>query len=141
MKWLSIRNPVLIEDIEKLERQLQIELPKDYKEIIGPINGGALVDSYIEIPSIGKIPYGRNISLVETANGNIYNLFGWIMNERRYFPFASVGNGDYFCFDLEENQVILWMHEKNEIIYICKTFSDLMQMIQKNTEDKAVNTI
>ena len=47
MKWLSVKKPLTLNDIEKIERDLSVCLPVDYKRLIGPINGGALKDAYV----------------------------------------------------------------------------------------------
>ena len=47
----------------------------------------------------------------------------------RFFPFGSVGNGDYFCFDLLNDTVILYLHETETALPICKTFSELLDML------------
>lgn len=130
MEWFCVRTPLSMEEIELVERRLNIQLPTDYKQMIGPINGGALKDAYVKHPSIGEIAYGRNLALDENAKTNVFTLYGCIMEDKRYFPFASVGNGDYFCFDLQTERVILWLHEYNEIYDICETFTQLLQMMQ-----------
>lgn len=141
MEWFRVRTPLCMEEIELVEHRLDIQLPMDYKQMIGPINGGALKDAYIKLPSIGEIAYGRNIALDENAKTNVFTLYGCIMEDKRYFPFASVGNGDYFCFDLQTEKVILWLHEYNEIYDICETFTQLLQMMQyDNWKQNEVNT-
>jgi len=51
------------------------------------------------------------------------------MNHIQLFPFGSVGNGDYFCFDLEKNIVVLRMHETEEVVPVCDTFTQLLEKI------------
>lgn len=130
MNWVSIRNPLSLEEIENVEKDLKIMLPSDYKELIGAINGGALKNACVTC-EYGEIPYSRNVSLSPTAKSNIYQLFGCVMGSEQYFPFASVGNGDYFCFDLKKKKVVLWEHEMENIVSICETFTDLLEMISQ----------
>lgn len=47
----------------------------------------------------------------------------------RYFPFGSVGDGNYFCFDLDKNQVVLYIHELQMFKYVCNTFEKFLSMI------------
>ena len=80
---------------------------------------------------MGEIAYSRNVSLNKEAKANIYDVFPIINGKgTRYFPFGNVGNGDYFCFDLKENMVVLYIHEKMEMTKVCNTFTQLMNMIQ-----------
>lgn len=128
MKWLSVRNPLTKSEVDSVEKELGVSLPKDYKEQIGAINGGAL-KSAVVICQEGRIPYSRNVSLSKSAKGNIFQLIDGITKSHRFFPFATVGNGDFFCFDLKEKGVVLWLHDTNEAIYICDSFTQLMEMI------------
>lgn len=130
MTWLSIRKPLDIGDVNRLEKEMEINLPDDYKQQIGPINGGALRNAYIELHQLGKIPYARNIALHKEAQSGIWDLID-VLNEENYrlFPFASVGNGDYFCFDLLNNAVVLYLHETQSTVYVCDTFSQLIDSL------------
>lgn len=130
MNWLSIRAPLSRSDVDSLEKELRIKLPNDYKEQIGPINGGALKNTYIFIPRLGEVPYSRNVALHKGARSGIYDLLP-IFNSKTItlFPFASVGNGDYFCFDLGSNTIVLYLHEIQTTQYVCKTFTELMNRL------------
>lgn len=130
MKWLSVRRPMTIPDIEQVERDLFIHFPPDYKETIGAINGGALKDSYVKVSGVGNVPYARNVSLSKDAPGSIYSLLPALnKGKTTLFPFAGVGNGDYFCFDLQSNTVVLWMHETGNVFFVCDTFTQLLDHI------------
>ena len=132
MNWLSIRTPLRRSDVDSLEKELRIKLPDDYKEQIGPINGGALRDTYIVVPRLEKVPYSRNVALNKGARAGIYDLLPIFNNETiTLFPFARVGNGDYFCFDLETNTVVLYLHELQSTRYVCDSFTQLMEYLIK----------
>ena len=130
MNWLSIRTPLTLADIMKVEKDLNISLPADYKSQIAPINGGALRNAYIRLPKLEDVPYSRNVSLHKDAQAGIYDLID-IFNDGsvKLFPFASVGNGDYFCFDLTTNTVVLYLHEIGKTIYVCDSFSQLLSKL------------
>ena len=130
MKWFSIKKPLTIADVEGVERDLSVCLPADYKERIGPINGGALKNAAVVVPNLGEVPYSRNVSLSKDSPASIYALLPAINGEKiRLFPFAAVGNGDYFCFDLVNDMVVLQLHEANRVIPVCRSFSELMGLI------------
>lgn len=131
LKWLSIKKTLTQYDVEKIERELQVSLPADYKQMIGPINGGALRGAYVNVPGLGRVPYSRIVSLCKDSPANIFRLLPAINdNTIRYFPFAGVGNGDYFCFDLSNNSIVLRMHETNQIFPVCQSFGELIDRIQ-----------
>ena len=134
MNWSGIRVPLCRYDIDVLEKDLSITLPEDYKSQIGPLNGGALRDAYIKLPKLGTISYSRNVSLHRGAKAGIYDLVGIFNGDSiKLFPFASVGNGDYFCFDLETNKVVLYLHELQSTRYVCDSFTQLLNnLIEDN---------
>ena len=130
MDWLSVRYPLTITEVESLEQEFNIKLPQDYKNIIGPINGGALRNAYIEVMNLGKVAFSRNVSLQKDVKSGVRDLLP-ALNDKviQLFPFASVGNGDYFCFDLTENIVVLYQHEKQITVYVCNTFSQFLKKL------------
>ena len=130
MDWLSVRYPLTITEVESLEQEFDIKLPQDYKNIIGPINGGALRNAYIEVMNLGKVAFSRNVSLQKDVKSGVRDLLP-ALNDKviQLFPFASVGNGDYFCFDLTENIVVLYQHEKQTTVYVCNTFSQFLKKL------------
>ena len=130
MNWFSIRTPLCQADIESLEEALDVRLPEDYKCQIGPINGGALKNACIRLPQLGDVPYSRNVPLHKEACAGIFDLLP-ILNGSTptLFPFASVGNGDYFCFDLEADCVVVYLHETLTTQYVCQTFTELLDSL------------
>ena len=132
MKWFSVRNPLTQDDVVRIEKDLGVIFPEDYKKMIGPINGGALRNAYIEHPNEGHIAYSRNVPLNRESRGNIFVLFEALQEENlQLIPFGSVGNGDYFCFDPTNNDVVvLWEHESGDYINVCNSFSQLMGMLK-----------
>lgn len=128
MKWLDIQKELSDLEIAQLEQSLNIKLPEDYKKIIGKINGGALKNA-----SVGNIAFSRNISLHREARFSAHDIIPIInVKEIILFPFASTGNGDYFCFDLKLHKVVLYIHEIPEFRYVCDTYSQLLEMIKEN---------
>lgn len=127
MKWIDIKKELSDLELMQLEQELNIKLPEDYKKIIGKINGGALRKA-----SVGGIAFSRNVSLHHEAKFGVYDLIP-IINETEivFFPFASVGNGDYFCFDLKGNAVVLYIHELSEFRYVCDTYSHFLDMLEE----------
>lgn len=130
MNWLSIKNPLDCAYMDCLEAELGITLPEDYKSLIGPVNGGALKDTCLMLPQLGCVPYSRNVPLHRGAEAGIFDLIG-VFNEGAVtlFPFAEVGSGDYFCFDLVQGIVVLWLHEVQRTQYVCDTFSQLLDSL------------
>ena len=117
-------------DLDRVEQELGIVLPDDYKTQIASINGGALPDAYTQVEPLGEIPYCRNVPLRREVRGNIYDLIECFNDGTvTLFPFGSVGNGDYFCFDLTSNSVVLYLHEVQSTTPVCDTFTQLLDRL------------
>ena len=135
LHWVGVHHPMTYLEVKSTAEELGANLPEDYCTIIGAINGGALRSAFIEFPLKQRISYSRNVSLNKEAKANIFLLYKESSDfDKRYFPFGSVGNGDYFCFDLVEHNVVLWQHEIDKFIYICQSYSDLLNMIQERDD-------
>lgn len=128
MNWKSIKKPLSYDEIKEIEKSLNIILPEDYCRIIGEINGGALASASCEVPNLGNVPYSRNVSLSKKAKVNAMLLYEQL-KDLHLFPFGSVGNGDYFCFDLAKEQIVLYQHETGAIWPVCKTFEEFLSRI------------
>lgn len=131
MKWLRIRNEISEKDMDALEEKLEIHLPKDYKMAMPRLHCGAPEKQAVFVEGMGECSYSRNLPLTEKRKGNVFVLYE-IMKQRGHhlFPFASVGNGDYFCFDLDhENRVVYWFHENDTVYPVCRTFRELTEML------------
>ena len=122
--------PLESTDLVRVEQEFGIVLPDDYKTGITTINGGALSNAYIVVEPLGEVPYCRNVPLHREARGNIYDLFESINDGAvTLFPFGSVGNGDYFCFDFAASTVVLYLHEIQSTVDVCDTFTQLMDRL------------
>ena len=130
MNWSSIRNKMTYSEVKNIEKQINVAFPEDYCKLIGNINGAALKKGYIIHPVLGKISYSRNTNLDSEVRGNALQLFEVLDDSsKKYFPIASVGNGDYYCIDLKNKRIVLYQHETGEVTLVCDTFTELLSMI------------
>ena len=133
MKWFDKKRDLTTDDLVVVETTFGINLPEDYKEKVKTINGGALPSAYIIVGQLGEISYSRNIPLDKKTRANIFEIGKYVLkDDKRFFPVAEDGFGNYFCLDLKENIVVFMNHETDKTIYICKTFTDLLKMIIVN---------
>ena len=131
MNWKRI-STLSKEDIDQLCKKHNVKLPDDYCNIIGSINGGALASAHVDISNLGSVPYSRNVTLQDNAKGNAFSLYEAIDNSsRKYFPFGSVGNGDYFCFNMQTQHIVYYQHETQKAYDICETFSVFITLLKE----------
>ena len=133
MEWIGVRNALTTDDVNAVQKEMGVRLPDDYIKKIGAINAGGLVDSIVNHPQLGEIAYSRNIPLDKKTKGNIFELYPTFSGrEKDLYPFATVGNGDFYCFDLKNGGVVLWIHEIETIEKICGTFTELLDLLTKD---------
>ena len=131
LNWISARNPMTYEEVLGRLQELGVSLPEEYCHMIGPINGGALVDAFYEDAKLGKIAYSRNIDLSKKARIDVVTIIS-ILNdiEIKYFPIASVGNGDYYCFNLKNLKIELFLHELQKHVPLCDSFQNMLNNLR-----------
>lgn len=129
--WIGVKQ-ITKEQIYEIEKELNINLPEEYRSEIRNLNGGALPAAVYNDPFLGDIAYSRNVNLLKNGKFNIVQLFRSIDGGScKYFPFGSVGNGDYFCFDLQTGKVVLYSHEEENIYAICDSFTEFIDGIKE----------
>ena len=132
MDWKRI-SALSKEDIDGLCKKHSVSLPEDYCRTVGAINGGALASAHIDVENLGCVPYSRNVTLTDDARGNAFSLYEAIDNSsKKYFPFGSVGNGDYYCFDMRTQHVVYYQHETQKVYEICKSYSEFVALLKEN---------
>lgn len=132
MEWIGVRNKLTANEIKNITKAQGIKLPEDYCAKIGEINGGRLKKAFINVKGIGDVAYSGNLNLLESARGNAIVLYKILQNRNvGGFPFGDVGNGDYFCFDMSNGSVFLWMHETEKKAYICDSFSNFLDKLEQ----------
>lgn len=130
LTWLSCSESLNNQFIKEVEQELEFAFPKDYAEAIKTIDGAALKNAHVNHPKLGPVAYSRNVSLRKDIKGNIFILAGNLARMgKRIIPFANVGNGDLFCFNRDDKSIVLWKHERDECVFVCKTFTELCEMI------------
>ena len=127
MNWIDVKKQLEDSDLDAIEKELQIQLPDEYRSKVKKINGGALKAAYYPSKKYGNIAFARNTNLSPDTKANAAFL-AKIINKKdiRYFPFGSVGNGDYFCLDLHNNRVVLYAHEEEKILELCSSYREFM---------------
>ncbi len=128
MKWLDVKKQLEDADLDALEKELQIKLPDEYRCRIKTTNGGALKSAYFPSEKYGNIAYSRNTNLSMDAKVDVVFLAKSINRKKiRYFPFGNVGNGDYFCLDLQNGKVVLYVHEEERFLDVCDSYTIFMK--------------
>lgn len=111
------------EDIERFEKRLPLNLPKDYRDYLLRFNGGDFEKSCIpssndngdthtisELFSLHRGPEGsrleRNWDLSE-----FYDLHEFSHLTENYLAFGTSGTGDIFLIKFETGEVLIYLHD------------------------------
>ena len=129
--FTDVKEKLTKADILKVEDCIKTKLPENYRKQIIKINNGALRMTCYPDKDIGGIAYSRNVDLSMNTMINAVELYKILdSGSKKYFPFGSVGNGDYFCFDLEKNNtVVLYVSEIQRVYYLCDMFTQLVDRL------------
>lgn len=127
MRFRTVRYPMTYEEVIDVMNMNDVILPDDYCRWIGPVNGAAADGVIVNAPGLGEISYERNVPLNSESSLSAFRLREY-MPEKSLFPFGSVGNGDYFCINMDTGSIVLYMHEQMKTIKVCDTFREFMQI-------------
>jgi len=126
---------ILIEDLENLERALNISLPNSYKELMIEFNGGIPEKEYFKggygISTFYPIKNGENN--IEIVMETIQDIL-----PKDFFPFGDDMGGNDFCIDLsEENygKVYLIIWEDDDPVFLTNSFEEFLEGLTEIKED------
>jgi len=127
MEWLYKDKNCTQEDIKKIEEELKVTLPEEFKDLIMNNNG--------VYPKLNQYKFNRDEKIVqallsckETDDNNIIRIAKQI-NILGLVPFMSDPFGNYICFQfgLDDNyQIVFYDHETGLIKNISKNFNDFI---------------
>lgn len=119
--------------IVKLEEVIGKSLPPDYVNCVSENNRGRPSRHAFETPK-GVRVFNNLLSLHEDENENIFKIYQYISEETEradILPFARDPFGNYICFDFSKDpaSIVFWDHEVRTIEAVCKSFTDLVNML------------
>lgn len=140
VEWSTVETKITKEDIEYVEKETGLILPRDFVECVLKYNGGSPDPCTLYI---GKDVYvvNRLYSLNTKDSLNVLEVYSLIMNDDRraaeeiLFSFADDPGGNDFCFLYKNKEdtnpkIVFYDHETGEIKYIIESFSDFLRMLK-----------
>lgn len=162
LNFLDCENSLSTEDLDRIERKLQINIPIPIKNHYLKFNGGypnkslfTDVDEVLEIEIMDFIPF---LYAKEFGDDPIFTIEGrvleyWENNKipRYLLPFAMDWGGNYIAYNLKNNQIYYYVTDswsedigieenfvKNSQL-IANNFDDFLQNLQNNPFDDRIN--
>ncbi len=128
--------PAIDEEFHAIETQLAITLPADYRAIARQHNCGRPKPNAVDLPGKGEVVVERLLSVTSAAKDavSVATLVARQRHKPDLVPFASDPFGNLFCFHFvgkTASAVVFWDHERGTSTRICKTFSDLLNMLHE----------
>lgn len=114
--------------IVQFERKYGIQLPEDIVECFKENNGGRPNRKVFDT----ELTKGRTIKCILSFNMDdletIYSPMVIINAENpRLVPIAVDPGGNYICYNIAKNNIVLWLHEMNSTEAIAATFTDFLK--------------
>ncbi|WHX47199.1 SMI1/KNR4 family protein [Paenibacillus woosongensis] len=136
VEWLESDGPASEEQIQKVEKYLGVEFPKDYKECVTQFNGGYPEPDLFDINEEKDAIFSCLLSHTndEASILEVYDLSSNVL-PAEIIPFARDPFGNLICFDYRGKRIptiIFFDHEEvgDKAIYqICSTFSELLERL------------
>ena len=150
--WDECNGKVNEDRIKFVEKELGINLPQSYINLIKNCDGGTPIKSDFKYYNVDlEDIWGSGVGsfLYLNLKGEYYeDILGLNKSPPEFFPenlvsFANVGNGDYICFDYRQDKdnldppIVYWFHEAEigkDVSFIAHNFEEFIGML-KEPED------
>ncbi len=133
MEWLILdkNGSSNLEDVAKVEKQLNVKIPRDFIECSIVNGGGVPLPNAIEINGYKTLIVNRIVSFNENSKYNYIidnqNIEGL---QKGLIAIADDGFGNFWCYDYRESslepKIIYWNHDNLLTTYAFKNFTELV---------------
>lgn len=131
LEWKYVSPLKNCKELDDLELKYLFRLPDDLKECIEEHNAGVPSLSTFNLRDNKDMVFGGLLSYNEGDVDSFYDYVSIFEKDNgkrlKMFPFALDPAGNFFC--IENNKVVLYCHETDEIVEISETFSDFLKML------------
>lgn len=128
LTWKAVQRLKDKSAVDKLEREYHFALPESLRACILKYNGGICKPNKIDAPSGNVYLFGGLLSFNENDADNVYTAIQSILDvsgsRLNYFPFGLDPFGNFFC--IQDDGVIFFDHETNDIEVLTKSFDDFL---------------
>ncbi len=129
ISWKYIRPLKHADAIERFEEENKVKFPEELRECIFKYNSGRPDRKSFDTDQ----EEGRVISSLLSFNAedpeNIYELFSGFEGNNSFIPFAIDPFGNLICFSIENNAIMLWLHETGEVEYAAESYSSFLEKL------------
>lgn len=118
--WKRVKALKDIDSIDNFEKNYNLTIPTDIKTLFKNYNGGRPNKRNIQINNNDEVCIKMLLSFNKEDSENIYKVNDYFMKEfnKKVMPIAVEDGGNYFCINLDDESILYWNHESNELIKI-----------------------
>ncbi len=100
-------------EFSKIEKRLNVVIPKSLKKLIAEANGASPEKNCIKINDVEKV-FAAVLSFNENEQeaDDVYTAI-LAINNNNYIPFGIDPFGNYYCVSVKTETVVFWSHEEN----------------------------
>ena len=102
-------------EFSKIEKRLNVVIPKSLKTLINETNGASPEKNHIKINNVEKI-FAAVLSFNENEQeaDDVYTAI-LAVNDSNFIPFGIDPFGNYYCVSMKSKTVVFWSHEESLI--------------------------
>lgn len=129
--WKRVKPLMQLDSINKFEQEYEVTLPDNLKEFIIANNGGRPNLDIIKKLDGNEVEVNALLSFNKEDVENIYKVIDYFKGQfgGKIVPIATEPSGDYFCINLNNNSIVYWEHETNELSFIANNLDEFLNCL------------
>lgn len=126
IEWKRVKP--LQHTIEEFEQEHSLSVPGALRKLIESHNGGRPSQNVTKTALGTEVEVKVLLSFNREDPETIYNVIGYFKQHfnGELLPFASEPSGDYFCVKLNDESIVYWEQETNEISKVADSLSEFL---------------
>jgi hypothetical protein len=110
-------HPATIDQIDRLEKRIEVNLPPLYKDFLIKYNGGVFNESLFEEATLGVLVASYFLPISESHENSMESEISFFLKEigGGYIPIAIDPGGNYFLIGCEKDNfdgIYFWLHDR-----------------------------
>lgn len=124
LTWKYVKELKNESAIENFEKNQQVHIPNDLKEIISKYNNGRPSLRYFDLGNEKGIEFKKLLSFNSDDKENIFEFLSIDSQHSGLLPFADDISGNLLC--LYKGKIYFWNHESDTLTFLADTFSEFL---------------
>jgi cell wall assembly regulator SMI1 len=151
--FIKLSSPISLNDVNKIEKEIDVIFPNDFKEHYLKFNGGIPENSYFFMKKYNTFLWLSSFLPIknerENQNMTLEKTYIEFLERKiipkEFIPFAYDWGGNYFCLNIKNNEVYMVytdlgnpMENPDSVRKLTKGFSNFVEALEEKGEDDDV---